>query len=138
MKRALLIAEKPSAAKAIEEAYKKMPQGYEYDIDFTSAAGHLVALFEPNEYDEAWGMPWKKEVLPIVPKEWKTKVVNAKFYNNIKEMWEKGGYDVVINAGDAGREGQLIQELMKARINEARLKKGYEVKGDGNRVFGCI
>ena len=112
MKRALLIAEKPSAAKAIEEAYKKMPQGYEYDIDFTSAAGHLVALFEPNEYDEAWGMPWKKEVLPIVPKEWKTKVVNAKFYNNIKEMWEKGSYDVVINAGDAGREAQLIQELI--------------------------
>ena len=33
---------------------------------------------------------------------------------------------------------QLIQELMKARINEARLKKAYEVKGAGNRVFGCI
>ena len=116
LKKALLIAEKPSAAKAIEEAYRKMPSGYEYDIDFTSAAGHLVALFDPDEYRDDWGQPWRKEVLPIVPQSWKTKIVNPKYYNNIKEMWEKGNYDVVINAGDAGREGQLIQELIYASL----------------------
>lgn len=115
MKKALLIAEKASAAKAIEDAYKKI-KDFEYEIDFTSAAGHLVALFEPDEYREDWGQPWRKEVLPIIPETWKTKVVNPKYYNNIKDMWEKGGYDVVINAGDAGREGQLIQELIYESI----------------------
>lgn len=115
-KKALLVAEKPSAMKAIKEAYEKMPPEYEYDIDFTSAAGHLVAFFEPDEYKPEWGKPWRKEVLPMVPETWVTKVINSKYYNQIKDMWEKGNYEVVINAGDAGREGQLIQMLIYSSI----------------------
>lgn len=115
-KHALLIAEKPSVSQAISDAYDKIKDSYEYDIDFMSAAGHLVGLIEPNEYKAEWGTPWKKEVLPIIPDKWITKVTNPKFYNPLKEAWESGDYDLVINAGDAGREGQLIQELIYRSI----------------------
>ena len=108
--KALLIAEKPSVANEIRKAYEKNRDKIPYDIDFTSCAGHLLELYEPEDYNSDWGRPWTKEVLPIIPNEWKTKVINPKYYNNIKEMYSTGAYDVIINAGDAGREGQLIQE----------------------------
>lgn len=55
-------------------------------------------------------------MLPIIPESWKTKVTNPKFYNALKEQWENNRYDVVINAGDAGREGQLIQHLVYSSL----------------------
>lgn len=113
--KALLVAEKPSAMKDIEKAYIKNKSKIPYDIDFACCAGHLLTLYEPEDYKAEWGKPWNKEVLPIIPTEWKTKVINHKYFNNIKNMYEAGNYDVIINAGDAGREGQLIQE----RVYEA-------------------
>ena len=112
MKTALLIAEKPSVSSAIESVYEKIKDKLDYDITFTSAAGHLLGLKDPNEYSEEWGTPWRKEVLPMIPENWETKIINEKFYKQIKDLWTSNSYDVVINAGDAGREGQLIQELI--------------------------
>jgi len=111
-KTALLIAEKPSVMNSIKSAYLKIKDTYEYDIDFASCAGHLIGLCEPNEYTKEWGEPWSKDVLPIVPQIWKKKIINAKFFNDLKKIWSEKRYDVVINAGDAGREGQLIQHLV--------------------------
>ena len=114
--KALCISEKPSVSAELEKAYNKIKDNFKYDVDFASAAGHLVALFDPNEYKPEWGTPWRKDVLPIVPDKWQTKVINSKFYNHIKDMWQSKNYDVIINAGDAGREGQLIQELIYRSI----------------------
>lgn len=113
---ALLVAEKPSVKEAIEEVYNKIQNRLDYDITFAAAAGHLIGLCEPNEYREDWGTPWKAEVLPMIPDVWKKKVINPKFYNPIKELWDNNSFDVIINAGDAGREGQLIQELIYESI----------------------
>lgn len=115
-KSALLVAEKPSVCEAIREVYEKIKDRLDYDITFTSAAGHLLGLKDPGEYSDDWGTPWKKEVLPMIPSHWYTKVINQKYYDKIKELWDNNSFDVVINAGDAGREGQLIQELIYESI----------------------
>lgn len=112
MKRALLIAEKPSVTTKIQNVYNKMRNEIPYIIDFSSAAGHLVGLCDPDEYREDWGSPWTADVLPIIPETWKKKITNQKFFQQIKKMWDSNRYDYVINAGDAGREGQLIQNLI--------------------------
>ena len=118
MSKALLITEKPSVMNDIKRVYEenkgkiKLPNGIT-QIDFGCCAGHLIGLCEPDEYpDKEWGRPWKKEVLPIIPKKWKKKVINPTFYNKLKETYDNGDYDYIINAGDAGREGQLIQLLV--------------------------
>jgi DNA topoisomerase-3 len=116
MSKALLVAEKPSVMKDIQRAYNKIKSTFPYDIDFGCCAGHLLGLCDASEYKSEWGKPWKKEVLPIIPESWKTKVTNPKFYNALKEQWENNRYDVVINAGDAGREGQLIQHLVYSSL----------------------
>lgn len=113
---ALLVSEKPSVSVEIQKAYNKIKDTYKYEIDFTSAAGHLLSLFEPGDYKNEWGTPWTKDVLPIIPDTFKTKVTNHKFYDEIKKLWDENNYDIVINAGDAGREGQLIQELIYRSI----------------------
>lgn len=117
MAKAFLITEKPSVMNDIKRVYTanknkiKLPYGIT-DIDFGCCAGHLIGLCEPDEYsDMDWGRPWKKEALPIIPKKWKKKVINPKFYKKLKEQYDSNNYDYIINAGDAGREGQLIQLL---------------------------
>ena len=110
--RALLVTEKPSVMIEIKKAYEKIKYKLPYDIDFTCAAGHLVGLCEPDEYCSEWGQPWTKDVLPMIPSNWKTKIINPKVYNNIRDMWLSNSYDLVINAGDPGIEGQLIQKLI--------------------------
>lgn len=116
MEKALLITEKPSVTKVIKAVYLKHKKDIPYDIEFTSASGHLLALCDPDEYNMAWGSPWKSDVLPMIPETWKKKVINTKYFNEIKKMWNSGNYDVVINAGDAGREGQLIQHFIYEEI----------------------
>lgn len=118
-KKALLIAEKNSAAKAINSVYQRIKDELRYEITITAAAGHIITLYEPDEYiDKDWGKPWKKEVLPMIPQKWETKVIQdkQKYFDNIKRLWESGKYEVVINAGDAGREGQLIQSYIYKKI----------------------
>lgn len=112
MKKALLITEKPSVTAAIKRVYESIKDELPYRADFASAAGHLVALCDAEEYRPEWGKPWNKDVLPIIPEEWKKKVINYRFFDDIKKKYDSGNYDFIINAGDAGREGQLIQCLI--------------------------
>jgi len=79
------------------------------DITFVALSGHVLELKYPGEYNEEWGK-WKLEDLPIVPDKFEYKLDKKKsyFYNRVKDELNSGKYDYVINACDAGREGQLI------------------------------
>lgn len=112
IRRALLIAEKPSVMNDIQNAYNKIKNTYPFQIDFGCCAGHLIGLCDPEEYTELWGKPWSKDVLPMIPVTWKKKIINSKFFSQLKAQWQSGNYDAIINAGDAGREGQAIQYLV--------------------------
>lgn len=106
--RALLIAEKPSLMRDIRDVYNKM--SHPDQIDFTALAGHVVELKSPEEYKDEWGKPWRLEVLPMIPErfQYKTKKETYDLFKKAKEMVEHGSYDYIINACDAGREGELI------------------------------
>lgn len=105
--RALLIAEKPSLMRAIEEVYRKMSM--KDTIDFMSFAGHTMTLKNPDEYKEDW-KKWDMAVLPMIPDkfEYKPTKDKLKMYSDLKKAVLSGKYDYVINACDAGREGQHI------------------------------
>lgn len=105
--RALLIAEKPSLMRDIQKVYKKM--NIAIDIDFTSFVGHVVELKEPHEYHTAW-KKWDLNVLPMIPQrfEFRVKKTAAKVYKEIEQQLASQHYDFIINACDAGMEGENI------------------------------
>lgn len=114
--KALLIAEKPSVAQSIENAYQKIKDDFPYDVTFLSCAGHLIGLCLPDEYEDMDWVEWKAETLPLIPDNWKTKIINNKYLEPIRDAYNTGEYDVIINAGDAGREGELIMHRVYQEI----------------------
>src|SRR5438445_8077999 len=116
MPKTLVIAEKPSVgrdlASALPGSFEKNDaylEGDDYVI--TWAVGHLVQLAEPEEYDEKW-KKWRMADLPIVPPDgFKLTPRDAKSkkqLNQILKLLKREDVDRVINACDAGREGELI------------------------------
>ncbi|RHW37634.1 type IA DNA topoisomerase [Lysinibacillus yapensis] len=105
--KALLIAEKPSLMRDIQKVYKKMQLPYE--IDFASFVGHVVELKEPHEYKPEW-KKWKLEVLPMIPEKYEFRVKKSayKVYKEIEQLLKSNHYDFIINACDAGMEGENI------------------------------
>ncbi|MBZ5200053.1 DNA topoisomerase 3 [Planomicrobium chinense] len=113
----VIVAEKPSQAKAYAEAFKTTKrEGYmEVAPDpifpegayITWGIGHLVELKEPKAYDPKWGK-WKLDALPILPKEYQFQVARGKAqqFGIIKKLIQ--GTDTVINACDVDREGSNI------------------------------
>jgi len=118
------IAEKPSVAREIATvlgANTKRDgyfEGNGYAVTYTF--GHLCTLFEPMDYKAHW-KSWNLNNLPMLPDKFKTKVVTnqgiQKQFNIVKSLFDKA--DLVINCGDAGQEGELIQRWV---INEAGYK----------------
>jgi DNA topoisomerase-3 len=118
------IAEKPSVAREIASvlgANTKRDGYYEgngYAVTYTF--GHLCTLKEPNDYKPYW-KSWDLNNLPMLPEKFETKVVeNAgiqKQFKIIKSLFDKA--TLVINCGDAGQEGELIQRWV---MNEANYK----------------
>lgn len=106
--KALLIAEKPSLMRDIRKVYNTM--SFKDDITFMALAGHVLELQAPEEYDEKWGQPWTTTVLPMIPEKfiYKPSSRTKSLYNEAKNAILTGGYDYIINACDAGREGELI------------------------------
>lgn len=114
MSKPLLIAEKKTAAFAFAEhlpgpivdkgSYVETPS-----MTLTWASGHVLEMCEPDEYRPEWAK-WDIQELPIVIQNWKTSVSGdrnkARQFQTIKELVKSASY--IINAGDAGREGQLI------------------------------
>lgn len=111
--KSLIIAEKPSVARDIASAlgrFKKNGDSYENDeYVISSAVGHLVELFMPEDIDKKLGF-WRMESLPIIPDEFQVKPIEktkAKFAD-LKKLINRKDVGQVINACDAGREGELI------------------------------
>lgn len=108
------IAEKPSVAREIAEvlgATKKMNgyiEGNGYQVTWTF--GHLCTLKEPNDYSESWKR-WSLASLPMIPPRFGIKLISNPTYEQqfkvIEELMQKA--EMVINCGDAGQEGELIQ-----------------------------
>ena len=117
----LIIAEKPELARAIAEAIpgtKNKKDGYievgEYCV--TWAAGHLLKLYDPQDYDEKY-KKWVLSDLPINFENWKKKIIDGKgkLVNNIKKLIKDA--DEVINAGDPDDEGQLLIDEIIQYLN---------------------
>lgn len=145
------IAEKPSVAKEIAEVLgaKSRKDGYYegngYQVTWTF--GHLCTLKEPNDYTDKWKW-WNLHTLPMLPSKFGIKLKND---NGIKKQYKTienlvTNCEEVINCGDAGQEGELIQRwvLAKARCNkplkrlwissltEEAIREGFDKLQDGH------
>ena len=110
----LCIAEKPSVGRDIARVLGATTsrdgymEGNGYCVSWTF--GHLCALLDPNEYNAQW-KGWNMSSLPMVPERFGIKVTDdkgvVKQFNTIKDLIAKA--EMVINCGDAGQEGELIQ-----------------------------
>lgn len=110
----LCIAEKPSVGRDIARVLGANTQrdgfmeGNGYCVSWTF--GHLCALLDPHEYNDQW-KGWNMSSLPMVPTRFGIKVSDdkgiLKQFNTIKDLISKA--EMVINCGDAGQEGELIQ-----------------------------
>jgi DNA topoisomerase III len=115
MAKTLVIAEKPSVGRdltrALPGAFQKHEGYLESDAHVvTWAVGHLVQLAEPDEYDAKY-KKWRMADLPIVPNEFRLVVRDErsrKQMSVITRMLKRDDVATVINACDAGREGELI------------------------------
>ncbi|MDR1303327.1 MAG: DNA topoisomerase 3 [Puniceicoccales bacterium] len=109
----LVIAEKSSVAQDIAEVighFKKTENIFENDeFVISSAIGHIVELFMPEDFDPNLKR-WTIDTLPIIPEEFRTKPIakNKTKFSELKKLMGRKDVDTVINACDAGREGELI------------------------------
>ena len=118
------IAEKPSVAREIAHILKANSkkdgyfEGNGYQVTWTF--GHFCTLYAPDEYFPHWKR-WDLNSLPMLPERFKTRVMDdkgvQKQFKIIKSLLDNA--EEVINCGDAGQEGELIQRWV---IKEAEFK----------------
>jgi len=111
----LIICEKPSVAEAIARALGTLRrrgryyEGSEYIV--TWAYGHLIELYDADDYDPRYKR-WSLATLPIIPEQFKLKLrpgkESAPQFAAIKELIARPDVTLLVNACDAGREGELI------------------------------
>ena len=124
----LVIAEKPSVALSIAKVLgandKKdgYVEGNGYKVSW--CVGHLIQMANPDAYDSRYAK-WNMEDLPIFPKEYKYEVTKAtkKQFSILKKLMNESSVNTIINACDAGREGEAIFRLV---YTEASCKKKVE------------
>ena len=118
----LCITEKPSVARDLAEVLgaKTRKDGYFEGNGYwvTWTFGHLCSLKDPEDYNANWKY-WKLEDLPIVPKNFGIKIIAD---NGIQKQFQTiqdlvGKCSEVINCGDAGQEGELIQRWVLLKAN---------------------
>ena len=143
------VAEKPSVGEYIARVLgaNQRKNGYfegnGYQVTWTF--GHLCALLDPQEYTEQW-KGWNLSSLPMIPARFSIKVSGDegvhKQFNVIKSLIEQA--DEVINCGDAGQEGELIQRwvyqqagckcpvkrLWVSSLTEEAIREGFEALKD--------
>ena len=123
--RTLVISEKPSVAISISKvlgATKKKDGYYEGNGYIVSwCIGHLIQMANPDSYDEKYAK-WNIKDLPIIPEEYKYEAAKStkKQLNILKKLMNDKDVEFVINACDAGREGEAIFRLV---YNQANCKK---------------
>ena len=146
----LVIAEKPSVSKSIAEVIGagKREEGYLIGDDciVSWCLGHLAEYEMPEAYDEKYAK-WNFEDLPIIPKDWKLAVSKDKkdqFYT-LKKLLNRPDVEYVVNACDAGREGELIfkrvydlsgsrkpvKRLWISSMENAAIEEGFHQMKDG-------
>ena len=149
------IAEKPSVAREIANVLgaKSQKDGYlegnGYQVTWTF--GHLCELKEPHEYTPMW-KSWSLSQLPMIPPRFGIKLKEdkgiEKQFNIIKGLFQKA--DEIINCGDAGQEGELIQRwvMQKAAakcpvkrlwvnsLTEEAIKEGFQTLKDQSAYQG--
>lgn len=124
----LVIAEKPSVAQSIAKVIGALErqdgylEGNGYIVSW--CVGHLVELAEPEYYDEKYSK-WRYEDLPILPEQWEYQVSEStkKQFKVLKDLMKRDDVTGLIEATDAGREGELIFRLV---YHQAGCKKPFE------------
>ena len=154
--KSLVIAEKPSVAADLARALGKVPKkGDIYENDewvISSAVGHVVELEMPEDIDKKKYGFWRLETLPIVPEKFGLKPIedSKDRFTLLKKLLARKDVDQVINACDAGREGELIfaylYQLAKSKLPVKRawmqsmttdgIKKAFEKLRDGSELAG--
>ncbi|HEX6681002.1 MAG TPA: DNA topoisomerase 3 [Gaiellaceae bacterium] len=151
----LVVAEKPSVARDLADALpgsfeneESYYEGDEYVVTF--AVGHLVQLVDPEVYDEKL-KKWRMADLPIVPEEFKLAPRDAKAKKQLKaihKLMKRDDVDRIINACDAGREGELIfayiyetagidkpvQRLWVSSMTKQAIRDGFEKLRPGEEL----
>ena len=123
----LVIAEKPSVAKAIAAvlgANEKRGGYYEGGGYLVSwCIGHLIGFADAATYNEQY-RKWKYDDLPIVPQEWRFTVASGKEqqFNILKDLMHRPDITGIVNACDSGREGELIFRFV---YQQAACKKPF-------------
>ena len=156
MAKTLIIAEKPSVAADIARALGKVPKkGDHYENEqyvVSSAVGHVAELQMPEDIDQKKYGYWRLETLPIIPEKFELKPSehSKDKFASLKKLIARKDINEVVNACDAGREGELIftylcqlaknkhpvkrlwlQSMTPQAIREGfqRLRDGAEMKG---------
>lgn len=146
----LVIAEKPSVAMSIAAvlgAGDRKPgyiQGSGYLVSW--CFGHLAELANADAYDEKYAK-WRYEDLPILPEPWKHKISRDKYkqFEVLRELMHRSDVGQIVNACDAGREGELIfrnvyqmtgctkpvKRLWISSMEDEAIRKGFETIQDG-------
>ena len=128
MSHKLVIAEKPSVAQSIAKVIgaDKREDGYLEGNGYIVSwcVGHLVELASPESYDERYEK-WRYGDLPILPTDWKYQISAAtrKQFAILKTLMEREDVTSLVEATDAGREGELIFRLV---YHQAKCKKPFE------------
>jgi DNA topoisomerase-3 len=132
----LVIAEKPSVAldltRALKGKFKKEKNYYESDSYVVSyAIGHLVTICDPKEMDEKY-KEWSLSLLPILPQNYELKPIGASKaqLSALGKLIRRKDIGHIINACDAGREGELIFRYIMQYIGKSR-----EVKKPLSRLW---
>lgn len=146
----LIITEKPSVSYAIGAALgvTQKKDGYLMGDDclISWCLGHLAEYAFPDAYDSKYEK-WRLEDLPIIPKQWKLNVTRGKEnqYRMLCSLLNRKELDYVVNACDAGREGELIfrriytmsgsklpvKRLWISSMEDDAIRKGFQELRDG-------
>ncbi|HEX3687422.1 MAG TPA: DNA topoisomerase, partial [Gaiellaceae bacterium] len=151
----LVIAEKPSVARDLADALPGTFENHDSyleseDTVITFAVGHLVELIDPEDYDERF-KKWRMADLPIVPEEFKLRPRDKKAAKQLKvihKLLQRDDVDRVVNACDAGREGELIfayiyetsgvdkpvERLWISSMTKSAIKDGFEKLRPGEQL----
>ncbi|HEK9655004.1 TPA: DNA topoisomerase 3, partial [Streptococcus equi subsp. equi] len=147
-----VISEKPSVAISISKVLgaTKKKDGYNEGNGYRVSwcVGHLIQMANPDAYDEKYAK-WDMADLPIIPKDYKYEVAKAtkKQFNILKKLMNDKEIDTVINACDAGREGESIFRLVYNQVNckkkmkrlwissmeDSAIKEGFDHLKDGKK-----
>jgi DNA topoisomerase-3 len=141
----LIICEKPSVAKSIASALgaKSRADGYfeGNDLIVSWRMGHLVSPLDAAGYDERF-KKWRYDDLPIVPEPFQYVLAPGKedAFENLRSLMDCPGVDTIVNACDAGREGERIfrlvydmagctkpvERLWVSSMEDAAIREGFE------------